>query len=132
MGFRNLLGRARRQPAGLEKRQIGVQRHRMARPWLGLNGSKDLLFFGAGLGGSARLLAETCDVRVEGWEPDPSVVAASGGGVRAYNPEEQKTGDKTFDYVFSKEAFFTIADKDELFDTFAGSSGTAGACRTRR
>jgi hypothetical protein len=93
---------------------------------LDLSASRHLLHFGAGLGGPARLLDETFDVHVKGWEPNPELAAAGGPEVQLYDPETVASQDDDFDFVFSKEALFKMADKDGLFEVLKGKLAERG------
>lgn len=93
---------------------------------MGLNSSMSVLDLGAGLGGAARAMASTFGAWVTGLEANP-VLAEAGmlrshkaglsrqAPVQLYNPESF-VWNKKVDAVFSKEAFYTVKNKDSLLD----------------
>lgn len=83
---------------------------------LDLKDSWELLFLGAGLGGPVKFLIESSGVRAKIWEPNPELAAAVGEDIKLYDPDKPGTDSKPFDYIFAKEAFFAIANKERLFD----------------
>ena len=103
---------------------------------LGLDESMSVLDLGSGLGGAARLMAQSSGAWVTGLEAD-QVLAHAGmerstkvglekrAPVTVYDPENL-TLDKNFDCIFSKEAFFTVKDKDALFEAIAAHTKPGG------
>jgi cyclopropane fatty-acyl-phospholipid synthase-like methyltransferase len=87
-----------------------------------LNPSMSVLDLGAGLGGAARTMSQHFGVWVSGLEADKDLAEAgmaistkSGMGKKAviehFDPEDLQVKQKSIDCVFSKEFFYTIADK---------------------
>ncbi len=93
---------------------------------LDLQADRNLLHFGAGLGGPARLLAETFNVHATGWEPHRELAVATHGEIRAYDPKVMADEADVFDYIFAKEVFFKLADKDSLLEILAGKLAERG------
>ncbi|MEE8535317.1 MAG: methyltransferase domain-containing protein [Kiloniellales bacterium] len=93
---------------------------------LDLQAGRNLLHFGAGMGGPARLLAETFNVHATGWEPHRELAAATRREVRAYDPDRMADEADLFDYIFAKEVFFKLADKDSLLEFLAGKLAERG------
>ncbi len=98
---------------------------KLVRPF-GMNSSMNVLDLGAGLGGPARAIAEDSKAWLTGMEGSDALAAA--GMERSVNAGMSKkapvnhTDFETielrpnfFDRVFSKEALFTVADKERLF-----------------
>ena len=92
----------------------------------GMNSSMNVLDLGAGLGGPARAVAEDSKAWLTGKENSDALAIA--GMVRSTNAgmskkapithadfETIKLRPKFFDRVYSKEALFTVADKERLF-----------------
>lgn len=91
----------------------------------GLDETMSLLDLGAGLGGPDRLMAQNFGVWVTGLEQDHNLAAAGMGlstkaglgkkaPIQPYDPEAIESKPKSYDCVFSKEAFFTIKAKERL------------------
>lgn len=93
---------------------------------LGLNPAMSVLDLAAGLGGAARRMAAQYGCWVTGLEPSP-VLAKEGmersikagmakqATITHYDPENFRHP-KRFDCIFSKEAFFSIKDRESLND----------------
>jgi cyclopropane fatty-acyl-phospholipid synthase-like methyltransferase len=92
----------------------------------GLDETMSVLELGAGLGGATRLMARVSNAWVSGLEEDP-VLAEAGMqrsvkyGLDRRAPIKQADFenlelDKRYDAIFSKEAFFTVRRKDQLFE----------------
>ncbi|HET8726443.1 MAG TPA: methyltransferase domain-containing protein [Alphaproteobacteria bacterium] len=92
----------------------------------GLDESMSVLDLGAGLGGAARLMARVSNAWVTGLEEDP-LLAHEGmersvkAGLERRAPIsrtnlEAVEFDKRYDAIFSKEAFFRVKHKDDLFE----------------
>ncbi len=92
----------------------------------GMNSSMNVLDLGAGLGGPARAVAEDSKAWLTGMENSDALAIA--GMVRSTNAGMSKKAPithadfetielrpKFFDRVYSKEALFTVADKERLF-----------------
>ena len=96
----------------------------------GLNPTMTVLDLGAGLGGSARIMTKEFGSWVTGMEQWP-VLAEAGmelsriaglekkAPIEVYDPEAPVLKPSGYNCVFSKEAFFTVADKVRLFDSIA-------------
>jgi hypothetical protein len=97
---------------------------------LDLSDGKTLLIFGGGLGGPARLLTESCGVRVEAWDPDPAIAAAHDAAVdseiRSYSPDALEAVGAPVECRFSKEAIFALADKEAFFDALTARLSQSG------
>ena len=102
----------------------------------GLDESMSVLDLGAGLGGATRLMAQSSGAWVTGLESDEVLVQAGmerskkaglekRAPVISYDPEHVSL-DKNFDCIFSKEAFFTVKDKDRLFESLADHTKPGG------
>lgn len=100
----------------------------LVRP-LGLNPAMSVLEVGAGLGGFCRAVATKFGCWTTGLEATPllaklgmersaEVDLAKRAPVRLYDPEKF-VYDKRVDALISREALFTVADKDQFFDTLA-------------
>ncbi len=98
---------------------------KLVRPF-GMNSSMNVLDLGAGLGGPARAVAEDSKAWLTGMEGSDALAAA--GMERSTNAGMSKKAPVSyadfetielrpnfFDRVFSKEALFTVADKERLF-----------------
>ncbi|MCZ6483558.1 MAG: methyltransferase domain-containing protein [Alphaproteobacteria bacterium] len=98
---------------------------KLVRPF-GMNSSMNVLDLGAGLGGPARAIAEDSKAWLTGMEGSDALAAA--GMERSVNAGMSKKAPVNhadfetielrpnfFDRVFSKEALFTVADKEHLF-----------------
>ncbi len=92
----------------------------------GLTPSMSVLDLGAGLGGPARHMAHKYGTYVTGLEKDPYLIKlANERAVKAnlekkaqlhqFNPDAIDIN-KRYDALFSKETFFKIQDKDQLFE----------------
>ncbi|MEQ8967461.1 MAG: class I SAM-dependent methyltransferase [Azospirillaceae bacterium] len=101
----------------------------LVRP-LALDETMSVLEVGAGLGGAARFMAESYGSWVTGLESDPELAtegmrasAAAGlekrAAIKLFDPE-QAVVDQRYDAIFAKEAFFTVARKNELIEALAG------------
>ncbi len=97
----------------------------LAKP-LGLNPAMTVIEIGCGLGGATRCIAKQFGSWVVGLEASPFLAeqgmlrstkagAAKQAAIQLFDPEDVKYA-KRVDAVFSKEAFFTIRNKDGLFD----------------
>ncbi|WP_029014072.1 SAM-dependent methyltransferase [Niveispirillum irakense] len=93
---------------------------------LGLNPAMSVLDIGAGLGGASRVMAQQYGTWVTGVEPNP-VLAEAGmmrsqkAGLARQAPVqtcdmENFSWTKRVDAVFSKEAFYTVRNKDGMID----------------
>lgn len=92
----------------------------------GLDESMTVVDLGAGLGGATRLMARASNAWITGLEEDP--VLAEAGMARSLKAGLEKRApilpadfeaielDKRCDAIFSKEAFFRVRRKDELFE----------------
>lgn len=102
----------------------------------GINSSMSILDMSAGLGGVARTIARDYKAWVTGLEP--SALLAQMGQERSiaqklvkqapishYDPNNIKL-DKKYDGIFSKEAFFTVQNKDKLFGEIAKQMNPGG------
>lgn len=98
----------------------------MVKP-LGLNNEMSVLDMGAGLGGCARVMAESFGAWVTALEEDVALAEAgaalsdaAGMGRRApvtqANLSEAELKQRGYDAIFSKDAFFRIIDKQHLLD----------------
>lgn len=115
-----LWGRGFATPGGEEYAQ------HLARP-LGLNPAMSVLEIGAGLGGFCRAIAQKPGCWVTGLEGSP-VLAKMGmersaaaelakkAPIRAFDPE-RFAYDKRVDVIFCRQTLFTVADKEQFFDT---------------
>lgn len=94
---------------------------------LGLNPAMSVLDIGAGLGGASRAMAKQYGTWVTGIEPNP-VLAEAGmfrsqkSGLARQAPVlsadlENFTWNKRVDAILSKEAFYTVRNKDKLIDS---------------
>lgn len=97
----------------------------LARP-LGLNPAMSVLELGAGLGGFCRAVAEKYGCWTTGLESSPLLAKlgmersaaadmAKRAPIQLYDPEKF-TYSKRVDVIFSREALFAVADKEQLFD----------------
>ena len=92
---------------------------------LGLNPAMSVLDLSAGLGGAARLMVQKYGAWVTGLEMN-EVLATAGmersmkagmakrAPITVYNPEFFEL-EKRYDCIFSKESFYTVANKERLF-----------------
>ncbi|WP_416618241.1 SAM-dependent methyltransferase [Niveispirillum fermenti] len=94
---------------------------------LGLNPAMSVLDIGAGLGGASRAMAKQYGTWITGLEPNP-VLAEAGmfrsqkAGLARQAPImpidlENFAWNKRVDAIFSKEAFYTVRNKDKLIDS---------------
>ncbi|MDP6953081.1 MAG: class I SAM-dependent methyltransferase [Alphaproteobacteria bacterium] len=94
---------------------------------LGLNAKQSAVDIGCGLGGSTRTLAEQTGAWATGLEADADLVSEgnevsvmAGLGKKApvtlFKPPTIDLRDRSMDVMISKEAFYTIEDKDTLLD----------------
>ena len=92
----------------------------------GITSSMSVLDLSAGLGGIARAVAKEYKAWVTGHESSPLLAGigrerseklgmAKNAPISAVNLENFKL-DRRYDCIFAKEAFFTVANKDVLFD----------------
>ncbi len=82
--------------------------------FFGLDPSMSVLDLGAGLGGSSRAISKKFDVWVTGLEASEELAEAGMGkkaAISHFDPETFEYKPKSIDCVFSKEFFYTIADK---------------------
>lgn len=93
---------------------------------LDMKNGRDLLFMCAGLGGPAKLLVESNDIRARIWELNPHLQAVSREAVEPYDPEAPDATPETFDYIVAKESFFSIANKPWLLDTLTARLSERG------
>ncbi len=95
----------------------------------GINSSMSILDMAAGLGGVARTIAKEYKAWVTGMEASPLLAQlgqerslkggfAKSAPVEAYNPEQINLT-RRYDGIFAKEAFFTVQNKEGLFDSIA-------------
>lgn len=95
----------------------------------GINPTMSILDLNAGLGGVARTIARDYKAWVTGLEASPLLASmgeersakqklAKQAPVMHYDPNNIKL-DKKYDGIFAKEAFFTVGNKDKLFDEIA-------------
>jgi cyclopropane fatty-acyl-phospholipid synthase-like methyltransferase len=102
----------------------------------GINPSMSLLDLSAGLGGVSRTIAAHYKAWVTGMESSPLVAKVAmdrsekaGFGkqapVLAYDPNALAL-DRRYDGIFCKESFFTIENKDKLFDTITSGLKPGG------
>lgn len=96
----------------------------------GLNPTMSVLDLGAGLGGCARTMAKTFGSWVTGYEQWP-ILAEAGmlrsrmagldkkAPIESWDPATMPLKPRGYNCVFAKEAFFTIADKVNLFQQIA-------------
>ncbi len=98
---------------------------RLVQPF-GMNSSMNVLDLGAGLGGPARAIAEDSKAWLTGMEGSDALATAgmersTNAGLSKKAPvshtdfETVELRPNFFDRVFSKEALFTVADKERLF-----------------
>lgn len=94
---------------------------------LGLNAKQSAVDIGCGLGGSTRTLVDVTGAWATGLEADADLVSAgneasvmagmgSKAPVKKFKPPLIDLRDRCMDVMISKEAFYTIADKDTLLD----------------
>jgi len=104
---------------------------------LGLSPAMSLLDFGAGLGGTARLVVDRFGVWVTGLERNPRFVEAGKelsktagmekkAALVAVDLEAPNFGGRSYDCFFSKETLFTIPDKTALFAAIEESTKETG------
>jgi SAM-dependent methyltransferase len=97
----------------------------IARP-MGLSSAASLLELGSGLGGGSRALAQSFGVWVTGLERDADLASEALGRsrhagyekkapVRGFDPQDFELQVQSFDCMFSRELFHTVADKRTLF-----------------
>lgn len=97
---------------------------RLVKP-LGLNPALTVIDVGAGLGGATRLIAEKFDIWITGLESDREIADAgmemstmAGLAKRApihyFDMDRYEFRENSIDCVVSKEALFTVEDKDRL------------------
>lgn len=97
---------------------------RLVKP-LALNPAHTVIDVGAGLGGATRLISEKFDIWITGLEADREVAEAgmelstmAGLAKRApvhyFDMDRYEFRENSIDCVFSKEALFTVEDKDRL------------------
>ncbi|HEY9548890.1 MAG TPA: methyltransferase domain-containing protein [Kiloniellaceae bacterium] len=97
---------------------------RLVKP-LGLNPAHTIIDVGAGLGGATRLISEKFDIWITGLESDREVADAgmelstmAGLAKRApihyFDMDRYEFRENSTDCVISKEALFTVEDKDRL------------------
>lgn len=97
----------------------------LVRPF-GINSAMSILDLSAGLGGVARTIALEYKAWVTGMEASPLLASignersskmglAKSAPVEAYNPEKLNLT-RRYDGIFAKEAFFTVKNKEKLFD----------------
>lgn len=92
---------------------------------LALSPEMSMLQIGAGLGGPARVLADRFGVWITGYEESSNMVEKGNklskmsgmekkAALEHYDPEELESFDRKFDRALSKEALFTIQDKNNI------------------
>lgn len=97
---------------------------RLVKP-LGLNPAHTVIDVGAGLGGATRVISEKFDIWITGLEQDREVAEAgmelstmAGLAKRApvhyFDMDRYEFRENSTDIAFSKEALFTVKDKDRL------------------
>lgn len=93
---------------------------------LGIDPKMSILDMSAGLGGVARTIAKEYKAWVNGMEASPLMAGiaqerslkegmAKQAPIELYDPTHLELT-KRYDGIFAKEAFFTVPDKDKLFD----------------
>ena len=93
---------------------------------LGMTSKMSVAVIGAGLGGPSRVLAEEFGAWITGYEQSEnlaekgmalSVKAGLEGKapIQHYDPKSDEAFERTFDRAYSKEALYTVEDKDKLF-----------------
>lgn len=101
----------------------------LARP-LGLNPAMSVLDVGAGLGGFCRSIAQKPGCWVVGLEASPALAKmgmersaaaelAKKAPIRPFDPEKFAY-DKRVDAIFCRQTLFTVAHKEQFFDTLEG------------
>ena len=96
---------------------------------LGLNPALSLLDFGCGLGGAARSIVDKFGVCIAGFEVNATLTKIGRQMAKAANqdkrtkihqyfPNKFEVKSKSYDCIISKEALFTIEDKDKLLAKF--------------
>ena len=97
---------------------------RLVKP-LGLNPAHTVIDFGAGLGGATCLIAEKFDIGITGLESDREVAdegmelsttagLAKRAPIHYFDMDRYEFRENSTDCVISKEALFTVEDKDRL------------------
>lgn len=92
---------------------------------LALSPEMSMLQIGAGLGGPARVLADRFGVWITGYDASANLVEKGNklskmaglekkAALEYYNPEEVESFGRKFDRALSKEALFTIQDKNNI------------------
>ncbi len=92
---------------------------------LALSPEMSMLQVGAGLGGPARVLADKFGVWMTGYDSSKTLVDKGNklskmngmekkAALELYNPEELESFDRKFDRALSKEALFTIQNKNNI------------------
>lgn len=107
----------------------------LVRPF-GINSSMSILDLSAGIGGAARTIARDYKAWVTGLEASP--LLASIGKERSeklklsrqapvmhYDPDHIELN-KKYDGIFAKEAFYSVQNKEKLFDEIAGHLKSGG------
>lgn len=105
----------------------GGQDHipKLVKPF-GLNPAMTVLDLGAGLGGAMRSMVKEFGVWTVGYESDPELVKGANdrskivdmdrqAEIKTWDPENPHF-DKRYDCLFSKEAMFTVYNKQDLFE----------------
>ncbi|MCW8836272.1 MAG: class I SAM-dependent methyltransferase [Rhodospirillales bacterium] len=99
---------------------------------LGLSEATSMLNIGAGLGGESRAWAEDCGVWVDGLESIPELAElgmerSTRAGmqrkapIKLFNPEDLTLQEKKYNAIVGFESFFTVANKEQLFNTIEGA-----------
>lgn len=114
----------------------GVEHTAMLVKPFGITSAMSILDMAAGLGGVARTIAKDYKAWVTGMEASPLLAniaqerSVKGGfaksaPVEAYDPEHIKLT-RRYDGIFAKEAFFTVRNKDQLFNNITQSLKPGG------
>lgn len=102
----------------------------------GINPSMSILDLSAGLGGVVRTIAREYKAWVTGMEASPLLAGmamersekekmSKNAPILNYDPDKMELN-KRYDGIFAKEAFFTVHEKDRLFDAIAGAIKPGG------
>ena len=104
---------------------------------LGLDSSMTIIDFGAGLGGTTRALHNQTGAWVSGFEASPLLAEAGAelsqkaglhrkAAIKAFDLESLNLREGVFNAVFSKEALFTMENKEQIFKHFCDCLRTDG------
>lgn len=102
----------------------------------GITSAMSILDLAAGLGGVARTVARQYKAWVTGMEASPMLAAMGMTRLQAEGLEKQAPVElydpnrlalkRRYDGIFAKESFFTVQDKDHLFDTISAGLKDGG------